>query len=182
MKSFYFTAFLMAMILILGCHKDEPAKISEFISGKEIPTQESWNSTIVFTDSGNTRAILQTAHLRMYSLSQTTLLDTSVKIDFYGRDSKKSSTLTSKRGKVDDKNRNLYAYENVVVKNDSGVVVETSELMWENTKQKIMTDKFVTITTPTEKIQGYGFESDQFIRNYIIRRITYVTNSTSFDK
>ena len=40
---------------------------------------------------------------------------------------------------------------------------------------KIISDKFVTVISPTEKIQGYGFESDQSLKNYVIYNITYVT-------
>lgn len=168
--------------LLVGCdsQKLEPKKLN--IDTKEIPAQESWGSTIVFTDSGQTRAIIYTNHLRMFAQTQETLLDDSVHIDFFDRFQRKSSTLTSRRAKVDDKNKNLFAYENVITKNDSGVTLLTEELSWNNESQLITTDKFVTIITPTEKIQGYGFESDQFIRNYVIHRITYITNASTFDK
>jgi LPS export ABC transporter protein LptC len=173
---------LLLAALFVGCNeqKVEPKKVN--VDTKEIPAQESWGSTIVFTDSGKTKAIIYTNHLRMFTQAQETLLDDSVHIDFYDRFQKRSTTLTSKRGKVDDRQKNLFAYENVVAKNDSGVTLLTEELMWDNTKQQITTDKFVTIITPTEKIQGYGFESDQFIRNYIIHRPTYITNGSSFNK
>jgi len=39
-----------------------------------------------------------------------------------------------------------------------------------------MTDKFVKIVSSKEIIEGYGFESDQNLRNYTIFNITYVTN------
>lgn len=145
----------------------------------ELPAQESWNSKIIFTDSGQTKAIMLTGHLRVFSQAQETLLDSNVRVDFFNRHGLKSTTLTALRGRIDDKNKDLYAYDNVVVTNDSGIVVETTELMWDNKRGKIVTDKFVTITTRTEKIEGFGFESDQFIRNYIIYRITYVTNLSS---
>ncbi len=175
--------FLIPLVyLVVGCNspKLQPKQLN--IDTKEIPAQESWGSTIVFTDSGQTRAIINTNHLRMFTQTQETLLDDSVHIDFFDRFQRKSSTLTSRRAKVDDRNKNLYAYENVITKNDSGVTLLTEELSWNNEKQLITTDKFVTIITPTEKIQGYGFESDQFIRNYVIHRITYITNASTFDK
>jgi hypothetical protein len=62
-----------------------------------------------------------------------------------------------------------------VVVNDSGVTITTSELMWRNKDRKIVSDKFVTILSPKEKIQGYGFESDQSLRNYVIYNITYIS-------
>jgi hypothetical protein len=47
--------------------------------------------------------------------------------------------------------------------------------MWKNKERKIVTNKFVTIISPKEKMQGYGLESDQGLRNYTIYNITYVT-------
>jgi LPS export ABC transporter protein LptC len=70
----------------------------------------------------------------------------------------------------------MYAIDNVVAENDSGTVLKTNELMWRNSDQKIITDKFVTITSPKEVIQGYGLESDQQLKNYKIFNVTYSKN------
>lgn len=50
-------------------------------------------------------------------------------------------------------------------------------MMWRNKDRKIVSDKFVTVISPNETIQGYGFESDQSLQNYVIYNITYVTRS-----
>jgi LPS export ABC transporter protein LptC len=119
--------------------------------------------------------VLFARHIRVYYDTQETLLDTSLKVDFYDDFQIKTSTLTSKRGRVDDATQNLFARDSVVVVNDSGVTITTSELMWRNKDRKIVSDKFVTILSPKEKIQGYGFESDQSLRNYVIYNITYIS-------
>ncbi len=106
-------------------------------------------------------------------------MDDNLKVDFYNDLEKKTTTLTAKRGKVDDATKNLWAIDDVVAVNDSGVSLKTEELMWRNSDQKIISDKFVTILTPKEKIEGYGFESDQHLRNYVIYNITYVTRRDS---
>ena len=170
----------LAGLMIPGCvqEKVRPAVKADIIS-KEIPAQESWKPIITITDSGNTKAVIHSGHLVVLSQAQETILDEGLQVDFYNRMQIISTTLTSKRGKVDDRTKNLYAYENVVAKNDSGVVLQTEVLVWNNNTEKITTDKFVTITTPTEKLQGYGFESDQFLHNYVIFKIVYVTNVKS---
>ncbi len=166
---------VVLLITAFQCtEKVQPPVVNLNIS--ELPSQESWNSTIVFSDSGKTRAIMKVGHLRTFEISKETLMDSTMQIDFYNKLEIKSTTLTAKRGMVNDQTRDLYAYENVVAVNDSGVTLTTEKLMWRNSDQKIVTDEFVTILTPTEKIQGYGFESDQHLRNYVIYRITYVTN------
>jgi len=63
-----------------------------------------------------------------------------------------------------------------VVFSDS-VTIKTDEMMWRNKDRKIVSDKFVRVISPVETIEGYGFESDQSLRNYVIYNITYVTRS-----
>jgi hypothetical protein len=75
----------------------------------------------------------------------------------------------------------MYAIDSVVAVSDSGVVLKTQELMWRNSDKKIVSDKFVTIVSPKEKISGYGFESDQHLRNYVIKKITIITTSTGLE-
>ena len=108
---------------------------------------------------------------------QETLFDNGLKVDFYDDNMVKTSTITSKRGKVNDATRDLYAIDSVVAVNDSGTVLKTQELMFRNRDQKIVSDKFVTIISPKETIQGYGFESDRGLRSYVIYNITYITRT-----
>lgn len=173
MKIFLSCIFLF---LYIGCQQQRvQPSVGYNIQAEKIPTQESWNSRITFTDSGKTKAILWAGHIRVYSETLETLLDSMVKVDFYDENQIKTSTLTSKRGRVDDATENLWARDSVVVVSDSGTIIQTEEMMWRNKDRKIVSDKFVTILSPKEKIQGYGFESDQNLRNYVIRNITYIT-------
>jgi LPS export ABC transporter protein LptC len=180
MKIFFVFSLL---IFISGCSKERVnPSIDPNLVVEELPTQESWNSKVIFTDSGYTKAILYAGHLRVFSTSMETLLDSGVKVDFYNQQEKISTVLTSKKGRVDDANRDLYAIDSVVAVSDSGVTVTTEELMWRNKDRKIVSDKFVTIISPKEKIQGYGFESDQSLQNYVIYNITYITSIDSTSK
>ena len=173
--------FFLSIILLLfiaGCSNDNvKPTINTSLKSGQLPTQESWNSTIVFSDSGKTKAILKTGHLRKFDQLQETLFDQGLKVDFYDDNMVKTSTITSKRGKVNDATRDLYAIDSVVAVNDSGTVLKTQELMFRNRDQKIVSDKFVTIISPKETIQGYGFESDRSLRSYVIYNITYITRT-----
>lgn len=171
-----FIAGLLLISFFAGCD-DEKVKpsINTSLKVEELPAQESWNSKVFFTDSGKTQAVLHSGHIRMYSGSQETLLDSNVRVEFFDDFEKVTTVLTSKRGRVDDITQNLYAIDSVVAVNDSGVTLITAELMWRNEDKKIISNKYVTILTQQEKIQGYGFESDQSLDNYVIYNITYVS-------
>lgn len=171
-----FFALLFCFLLLIGC-EDEKVKptINSKIDVQELPAQESWNSKVFFTDSGKTQAVLYAGHLRMFAGAQETLLDSNVKVEFYNELEKVTTILTSKRGRVDDITQNLYAIDSVVAVNDSGVTLITPELMWRNEDKKIISNKYVTILTQAEKIEGYGFESNQNLSKYVIYNITYVS-------
>jgi LPS export ABC transporter protein LptC len=176
---------LLAILLLLSfvaCSEEkiQPQPEKSLMEG-EIPSHESWNSKIMFTENGNVKAILFSDHLKKYETKKVTLLE-NVKIDFYDKTQKKSSQLTSVSGRVDDLTRDMYAIQNVVAQNDSGVVLKTEELKWRNSDQKIVTDKFVSIKTKKEIIEGYGLEADQSLNNYIVFNPTYTASIAKDEK
>lgn len=177
----YCLLLIAALIVVsAGCgEKKVKPNVNPDINEGEIPAQESWDAKVIFSDSGKTTAILYAGHLRVFAESKETLLDSGVTVDFYNPGEVKTTTLTSKRGKVDDGTKNLYAMDSVVAVSDSGVTIKTDELMWRNKDAKIVSDKFVTIITSKEKIQGYGFESNQSLTNYVIYNITYTARADS---
>ncbi len=171
---------IMLTVIINACSEEKvKPSIDASIKGAELPSQESWDATVFFTDSGKTKAVLKAGHLRVYENSKETLLDSNITVDFYNAEEQVSTVLTAKRGRVNDETNDLYAFDSVVVVSDSGTTLKTEELMWRNKDKKIVSDKFVTILSPKEKIQGFGFESDQSLKNYIIYNITYVTRRES---
>ena len=175
----YFIFVIISVLLFTFCSsKRVKPSIDSNLNVEELPSQESWNSTITFSDSGKIKAILWTGHLKKFDDKRETFMDQNVKVDFYDSNQQKTSTLTSKRARVEEATNNLFAIDSVVAYNDS-VKVKTEEMMWRNKDRKIVSDKFVTLISPKEKIQGYGFESDQNLKNYVIYNITYVTRPDS---
>ena len=161
-----------AMLLSYGCEEKIKPSVLGGVSGAAFPSQESWNTTVTFTDSGIVKAILKSGHISAFEGTKQTLLDSGVHVDFFDEHGVHSSVLTSHSGKVDENTNNLEAIGNVVVVSDSGVVVETEKLFWDNQRQLIHSDEFVKITSPKENLQGHGFESDQSLKNYKIFKVT----------
>lgn len=170
---FGLSLFLIVVLVILNGCSDQSVKPKVIsIKTKELPDQESFNTKVVFSDSGIVKAILRANHIAVYSSRNETLLDGGIVVDFFDRDGNHTSVLTADKGRVDDLTQDLYAFGNVVARSDSGVVLKTEELKWVNSKRKIVTDKYVEITSPTEEIRGYGLESDQSLKDYVIFRVS----------
>ena len=167
---------LFIITFISGCGRNNVKPTINFsIQASKLPAQESWDDTVFFSDSARTKAILYAGHMSVFDQPSETFLDSNITVLFFNPQGEKTTTLTARKGRVDDITKNLFAIDSVVAVSDSGVTLKTQELEWKNKDRKITSDKFVTIISPKEKIQGYGFESDQSLRNYTIYNITYIT-------
>ena len=75
---------IFCLLLVIGCTgKDVKPKVDTSFIVEELPAQESWNSTIFFTDSGKTKAILYSGHLQVFNNSKETILGDGVKVEFF---------------------------------------------------------------------------------------------------
>jgi LPS export ABC transporter protein LptC len=134
-----------------------------------VPDQESWHSTIVMTKSGNKFAEVWAGYIALYNEKELTILTDSIHVDFYNRDGNHKSVLTADSGVVYSQSNDLVAFGDVVVVSDSGIVLQTEKLKWENDRQKVISDVPVKFTTEEDTILGDSFISDPDLTNYEIR-------------
>ncbi len=164
---------LLALTATLaGCGEGSRPPVLPGRSGAETPDQESWDATITFTDSGRVKGILRAGHIAKFTDDRFTILDSGIVVDFYNDSFEHTSVLTARRGRINDVSNDFEARGDVVVRSDSGTVLKTEELFWNNQRGRVFTEAFVEISSPTEMIRGIGLESDQSLTNYKINRVT----------
>ena len=81
------------------------------------------------------------------------------------------SVLKAEDAEVDEVNNIMTALKSVVLTSSEGEELKTEELIWDERKNKIYTDKKVTIQTGNEVIKGQGFESNPNFSEYSISKI-----------
>ena len=177
MKSFCIWMILATVISFYGCEEKILPSVSSTVDSQTLPQQESWNSTIIVSDSGRISAIIDAGYIRVSEVSHQTQMSKGVKVHFFNRDGKLTSILTSDSGTVDETNNNLEAQKNVVVVSSDSSRMKTEQLFWDNQRQLIYTPAYVQIATLKEKMQGHGFESDQSLKNYRVFRVTGQTRA-----
>jgi LPS export ABC transporter protein LptC len=165
--------FFLALcsLLLAACEEKIKPSVSTGL-GWDVPSQESWDAKIIFTDSGKVTGILHAGHIAMYTDKKFTLLDSNITVDFFNERQEHTSILTAKRGKVDDVTHDFEAHDHVLVISDSGTTLVTEELFWTNATRKIHSSAYVDITSPKEHLLGQGFESDQGLKHYTILKVT----------
>jgi LPS export ABC transporter protein LptC len=162
-KSLYFGLAL----LWLGCRSQDQQTVTP--PNYDGPDQEGWNSRITVTSNGRQTAIVEYAHMEKFSKRRETKFDGGIVVDFYNPEGKHTSNLVSERGVLYEETNDVEALGNVVVVSDSGMTVRTQRLRWDNTRQKIVSNEFVTITTAqNDTLHGKGFQSDQSLKQWSI--------------
>ena len=167
----------LVVLALLSCEEKIKPSVLPGIDSNALPHQESWNSKIVLSDSGIVKATIDAGYVRVYQSPPQTLLSEGMTVHFYETDGKESSVLTAQQGIVYDDTKNLAASGNVLVVSSDSTQLRTQKLDWDNKRQLIHTTDFVRINSPKERLQGFGFESDQHLRHYRIFRVSGETVS-----
>lgn len=160
-------------VVLSGCgpKKEELPKLTY-----DGPVMETENVTELFSDSARLQLKL-TAPLQQQFDNGDMVWKKGVLVAFYAKDGALINTLTANYGKM-DKAKNLYIMRgNVRVDNEvKQQKMRTEELFFNKSKGQIYTDTamFVTVTTPLERLTGYGLTAKQDFSLYRIRRPTGV--------
>jgi LPS export ABC transporter protein LptC len=168
--------FFVITFLFISCSGSDDEAIPKQEIQEDYPDQISRDFTISFVDSNLTKTKLIAGRGRVYNSEQYTLLDSGVVVIFYSKESgDRISKLTADSAMIDDKTKNMFAYNNVVVVSDSTqTTLKTSFLQWKNDTEMIFSNEYVTIDSPQEYVTGVGFESDKKLENYIIYDVSGV--------
>ncbi len=139
----------------------------------QTPTHVSYNVDIMLADSSFIRARVRADVARVREDRQQTELSGNVRVVFFQRRSSEvGATLTCDSVIIDDRSMDMTALGSVVVVSDSThTTLRTSKLTWTHSVQRVRSDQPVRIESPTEKIDGVGFESDQYLTDYRIFRV-----------
>lgn len=160
---------LALLAFLAGCDKKAAAGPKLVYNG---PLIETTNIVELVSDSAKLKFQL-TAPLQQQFENGDLIWPKGVKVTFYSADGKKNvvNTLTAKYGKQ-DKAKNLYIMRGQVevVNVPQEQRLDTEELFFDKSKQKIYTDSamFVKVTTPTEYLTGYGLTANQNFSRYSI--------------
>lgn len=178
MSSIHFRRYILLFVctILLSCEdiqQDKQVLLKDTIDPLLIPTHEIWDFSMAFTDSTRTRAILKSGKARVFETRNETLLDSGVYVQFMNAASKPAGFMTSASASINEITRDMLAKGNVYVQSDStNTILKTETLMWKEESRQFYTKDKIHIQTPTEIIDGYGMESDIWLKNYRIFKVS----------
>lgn len=163
---------LFLLVLLAGCAEVGTETAPPAVKNAALPEQELFDATIQFYQNENVSAILKAGRIRKFEKQANVLLDRAMRIDFFDQQGQHTTTLTADSGRVDEFKKDMFAFGHVVARSDSGEMLETQFLRWDNKTRKIISDASVKLSTPTDTLYGTGFVSDEHLRNWNIERPT----------
>ena len=163
--------FFLLGIVLYSCSND-PEAVKEFITTENLLIEKIEDAEMLHTENGVLKVkIIATTIKRFKDIQPQLVLSNGLEVIFYNDSGLVRSVLKAANAKVDEINNIMIASESVVLTSSEGKKMETEELIWNENKNKIYTDRKVVITTGKEVIEGEGFESNPDFSQYLISKI-----------
>ena len=157
-----FAIFFFFSFCFISC-ENELAEIQRVFQQEEMTREVMKEVEILYSDSAvvNVRIISPTLIRFTNKQDPKQEFPDGLIVDFLSPNGKISSKLTAKYGMRYENQNQIVVRDSVIWESVSKERLETEELTWDEQKEKLYTNKYVTIIRPEEIIFGYGFEANQ---------------------
>ena len=150
-------------------------RIKELSRSEDAPGLYTENIEILYSDSAIVRFKLNAPIMVKFDQDPKdpfTEFPNGINIKRYNTEMEVTTNITADYARQFTNEDKWLARNNVVVVNIQGDSLRTEELYWDQKKEKIYTEKFVTIITKDRIINGIGMHSDQEMNNIAVINIT----------
>jgi len=163
--------FLFFLVLLISCTND-PKLVQEFVSDIQQPNEQIKGAELLHTENGKLKVrVVAISIERFQDIQPSLIFSDHLEVYFYNDSSQLQSTLMADYASIDEDKKIMIAQNNVTLISSEDKKLETDELIWDETKNKIYTDKKVKITTGKEVVYGEGFTSTPDFKQYSITKI-----------
>ena len=168
-----FCFYFFGLLFLAACENDV-AEVNALTS-KEFDTKVDIGKEVVITysDSGKVQVVCESPEMQRLNTTDTKdIFPKGLKITFLDDNLQARAWLEADYAERLPFKYIMIARGNVKLYNTQNEKLQTSELIWDETKKLIYTEKFVRITRPTERDTTYslGFETDQNFKQIILKR------------
>ncbi len=165
MRSLFIILFFF---LISSCGNTD--KEIEDLKPYEGPIQEAENMVLYQSESATTKIKLITPLLREFASGDREFPD-GIYIEFYNEEGIMTTTLKANEAIYFKKEDHWRGRGDVVIKNiENQQQLNTEELFWKPTEERMFTEKFVKISLPDQVLYGNGLEAKQDFSEYTIKK------------
>ena len=164
---------LFSLLFILGC-TSSTKQIDALFEKKSAPIENGNNIKMIYSDSADVVLLLESPVFISKTKGNKKIIEypEGIKISFLDSEDKPNSWLIADKAENLVKDKKFIVRENVKLYNSNNDKLETSELIWDEKKEILSTEKFVKITQPSkgDTLYGYGFVSNREFTEFEIKK------------
>ena len=165
-------AIVVVLFFTVACNDEKPEKIGAIKNRMTIPKLHATDITTVISDSGITRYRISAPVWNVYDKAAQPYWEFPNGIIFEKFDAnlKVDANIHSNYARFNENDQIWELRGNVKMTNIQGELFETPQLFWNQRQEKFYSDSTIRITQATHIITGIGFESNQTMTNYTIKK------------
>ena len=170
-------------IAVAGCNSSDPVATGED-AGSNPPTMVTRDVETLISDSGVVRYRIITPVWYVYDEIPEPVwrfpegLELEKFNDIFQKDAEVRADSATYF-----KNRQLWRLDGgVSISNTAGEKFLTEQLYWDQSRHKLYSDSFIHIERADKVLEGYGFDSNEQLTAYTIRRVSGIFPASEFRK
>lgn len=172
---------LIAMGLTVGsCKEDNPIATAD-IDPEQAPTMLTRNVETLISDSGVVRYRIKTPVWYIYDEVNEPYwrFPEGLNLDKFDNFFRREAEVTADSATY-FKNKQLWRLDgNVNISNVMNEKFLTRQLFWDQRQRKLYSDSFIHIETSDKVLEGYGFDSNEQLTRYSIRKVSGIFPANS---
>lgn len=176
-KTLTAAAVLMTAVqALVSCEDEKHTYVANMLPDGSTPTMVTTDVMTLISDSGYTRYHIDAPVWRMYEDRPDPLwtFPDGIELEQYDDNMNATSHMRCDSA-IYYSQRRLWRFDgHVVMVNVMRDTFLTQQMFWDQTAQRVYSDSFMHITRAQHIIEGYGFESNQTMTAYTVRRPTAV--------
>ena len=172
MKKTHLLFLLCLPFLWMACRNDL-AEVREIVSKDRLAIESAREVSMLYSDSAVLRVRIQGPLMLRHIQSKEAYQEfpEGVLVEFFGPRQEVQSRLTAKYAIRYEGKNEVTVRDSVVWQSENNERLETEELVWDDQKHRVFSDRFVKITKPDEVLYGIGFEANEDFSNLEIKAL-----------
>lgn len=162
------------VVLFSGCKEDGKLGVASRIDPQKMPSMSTVNVSTLISDSGITQYKIVSPLWNVYDEVDTPYWNfpKGIYLQKYDRKFNVIASVAADSAKF-FRMLNLWKLDgNVELRKEPGELFLTQQLFWDQRRNRLYSDSFIHIETPDRMLEGLGFESNDRLTQYSIRRPT----------
>lgn len=160
------------LVLFISCGKTKKEFVSSFDDPEKMPTLKTLDVSMLISDSGVTRYRVKTKEWLMFDKAKEPYqyFPQGIYVENFDSLFNVVSYIQADTAYFYERPKLWELIGNVEMKNVQQQKFQTSHLFWDQKKQILYNDVFIRIEKEDQFLEGYGFESNERMTRYTIRR------------